>query len=159
MATPPDSPGPEEAFFDFESTRARQQTTRPVPIEELLRQTKFSRQEIRVMYRGFKQVYHDLAALLISIDAYVDLWGVANSVKSSRTFNDATALVHNAFCGFLEISFHMLDTNEKYPSRELAKLQIRDRRMSLFPNFLNFAIRNTNNFIVGRVIERQAVTD
>ncbi|XP_019696036.1 uncharacterized protein LOC105181138 isoform X1 [Harpegnathos saltator] len=55
MATPPDSPGPEEAFFDFESTRARQQTTRPVPIEELLRQTKFSRQEIRVMYRGFKQ--------------------------------------------------------------------------------------------------------
>lgn len=56
MATPPDSPGPEEAFFDFESTRVRQQTTRPVPIEELLRQTKFSRQEIRVMYRGFKQV-------------------------------------------------------------------------------------------------------
>ncbi|TGZ46795.1 Uncharacterized protein DBV15_06571 [Temnothorax longispinosus] len=55
MATPPDSPGPEEAFFEFESTRARQQTTRPVPIEELLRQTKFSRQEIRVMYRGFKQ--------------------------------------------------------------------------------------------------------
>jgi hypothetical protein len=56
MATPPDSPGPEEAFFEFESTRVRQQTTRPVPIEELLRQTKFSRQEIRVMYRGFKQV-------------------------------------------------------------------------------------------------------
>jgi len=56
MATPPDSPGPEEAFFEFENTRARQQTTRPVPIEELLRQTKFSRQEIRVMYRGFKQV-------------------------------------------------------------------------------------------------------
>ncbi|XP_067212419.1 uncharacterized protein [Linepithema humile] len=55
MATPPDSPGPEEAFFEFENTRARQQTTRPVPIEELLRQTKFSRQEIRVMYRGFKQ--------------------------------------------------------------------------------------------------------
>lgn len=56
MATPPDSPGPEEALFEFESTRTRQQTTRPVPIEELLRQTKFSRQEIRVMYRGFKQV-------------------------------------------------------------------------------------------------------
>ncbi|XP_072754406.1 A-type potassium channel modulatory protein KCNIP1 isoform X1 [Anoplolepis gracilipes] len=55
MATPPDSPGPEEAFFEFETTRARHQTTRPVPIEELLRQTKFSRQEIRVMYRGFKQ--------------------------------------------------------------------------------------------------------
>lgn len=56
MATPPDSPGPEEALFDFESTRTRQQTTRPVALEELLRQTKFSRQEIRVMYRGFKQV-------------------------------------------------------------------------------------------------------
>ncbi|KAI4473774.1 hypothetical protein M0802_015946 [Mischocyttarus mexicanus] len=57
MATPPDSPGPEEALFEFESTRARQQTTRPVALEELLRQTKFSRQEIRVMYRGFKQVH------------------------------------------------------------------------------------------------------
>lgn len=55
MATPPDSPGPEEALFEFESTRARQQTARPVALEELLRQTKFSRQEIRVMYRGFKQ--------------------------------------------------------------------------------------------------------
>ncbi|KOC65341.1 hypothetical protein WH47_09920 [Habropoda laboriosa] len=56
MTTPPDSPGPEEALFDFESSRTRQQTTRPVALEELLRQTKFSRQEIRVMYRGFKQV-------------------------------------------------------------------------------------------------------
>lgn len=56
MATPPDSPGPEEALFEFESLRARQQTTRPVALEELQRQTKFSRQEIRVMYRGFKQV-------------------------------------------------------------------------------------------------------
>nr|KAF7433999.1 hypothetical protein H0235_002190 [Vespula pensylvanica] len=56
MATPPDSPGPEEALFEFESTRARQQTARPVALEELLRQTKFSRQEIRVMYRGFKQI-------------------------------------------------------------------------------------------------------
>ena len=57
MATPPESPGPEDALFEFESTRARQATTRPVAIEELLRQTKFSRQEIRVMYRGFKQVF------------------------------------------------------------------------------------------------------
>ncbi|KAK0090316.1 hypothetical protein PV325_001547 [Microctonus aethiopoides] len=55
MATPPDSPGPDEALFEFESSRARHQATRPVAIEELLRQTKFSRQEIRVMYRGFKQ--------------------------------------------------------------------------------------------------------
>lgn len=57
MATPPDSPGPEEALFEFESSRARHQATRPVAIEELLRQTKFSRQEICVMYRGFKQVF------------------------------------------------------------------------------------------------------
>ena len=56
MATPPDSPGPEEALFEFETARARHQNTRPVALEELLRQTKFSRQEIRVMYRGFKQV-------------------------------------------------------------------------------------------------------
>lgn len=56
MATPPESPGPEEALFEFENSRARHQATRPVPIEDLLRQTKFSRQEIRVMYRGFKQV-------------------------------------------------------------------------------------------------------
>ncbi|XP_014213046.1 Kv channel-interacting protein 1 [Copidosoma floridanum] len=55
MATPPDSPGPEDVLFEFESARARQQTHRPVALEELLRQTKFSRHEIRVMYRGFKQ--------------------------------------------------------------------------------------------------------
>lgn len=59
MATPPDSPGPEDALFEFESARARQKTTRPVALEELQRQTKFSRQEIRVMYRGFKQVGAD----------------------------------------------------------------------------------------------------
>lgn len=56
MATPPDSPGPEEALYEFESTRIRHNTMRPVALEELQRQTKFSRQEIRVMYRGFKQV-------------------------------------------------------------------------------------------------------
>lgn len=56
MATPPDSPGPEDALFEFENPRPRHQNTRPVALEELLRQTKFSRQEIRVMYRGFKQV-------------------------------------------------------------------------------------------------------
>ena len=56
MATPPDSPGPEEAFFEFETTRIRHNAARPVALDELMRQTKFSRQEIRVMYRGFKQV-------------------------------------------------------------------------------------------------------
>lgn len=56
MATPPDSPGVEDALFEFENPRARHQNTRPVALDELLRQTKFSRQEIRVMYRGFKQV-------------------------------------------------------------------------------------------------------
>lgn len=66
MATPPDSPGPDEALFEFESSRARHQATRPVAIEELLRQTKFSRQEIRVMYRGFKQVYSHVYYLIYS---------------------------------------------------------------------------------------------
>ncbi|XP_033215740.1 Kv channel-interacting protein 2 [Belonocnema kinseyi] len=55
MATPPDSPEVEDALFEFENPRARHQNTRPVALDELLRQTKFSRQEIRVMYRGFKQ--------------------------------------------------------------------------------------------------------
>ncbi|XP_015187418.1 PREDICTED: Kv channel-interacting protein 1 [Polistes dominula] len=71
MATPPDSPGPEEALFEFESTRARQQTTRPVALEELLRQTKFSRQEIRVMYRGFKQ---ECPEGLVHEDSFKDIY-------------------------------------------------------------------------------------
>lgn len=53
MATPPDSPV-DEVVFELEPTRAPKH--RPVALEDLCRQTKFSRHEIRVMYRGFKQV-------------------------------------------------------------------------------------------------------
>lgn len=53
MATPPESPV-EEAVYELEPSR----TPKPIPValEELCRQTKFSKQEIRVMYRGFKTV-------------------------------------------------------------------------------------------------------
>jgi hypothetical protein len=53
MATPPDSPM-DEALFELEPSRVPKH--RPVALEDLCRQTKFTRQEIRVMYRGFKQV-------------------------------------------------------------------------------------------------------
>ncbi|KDR15947.1 Kv channel-interacting protein 1 [Zootermopsis nevadensis] len=53
MATPPDSPI-DEALFELEPSRVPKH--RPVALEDLCRQTKFTRQEIRVMYRGFKQV-------------------------------------------------------------------------------------------------------
>lgn len=56
MATPPDSPM-EEVVFELEPTRVPKPI--PVALEDLVRQTKFSRQEIRVMYRGFKTVSHD----------------------------------------------------------------------------------------------------
>ena len=53
MATPPDSPM-EEVVFELEPSRVPKPI--PVALEDLVRQTKFSRQEIRVMYRGFKTV-------------------------------------------------------------------------------------------------------
>ncbi|XP_039453261.1 Kv channel-interacting protein 1 [Culex pipiens pallens] len=51
MATPPDSPI-EEVVYELEPTRAPKPI--PVALEDLCRLTKFTRQEIRVMYRGFK---------------------------------------------------------------------------------------------------------
>lgn len=54
MATPPDSPI-EETVFELETT-ARVPKPIPVALEDLCRQTKFTRHEIRVMYRGFKTV-------------------------------------------------------------------------------------------------------
>lgn len=54
MATPPDSPI-EEVVYELE-TAHRLPKPIPVALEDLCRQTKFSRQEIRVMYRGFKTV-------------------------------------------------------------------------------------------------------
>lgn len=53
MATPPDSPL-EEVVYELEPTRVPKPI--PVALEDLCRQTKFTRQEIRVMYRGFKTV-------------------------------------------------------------------------------------------------------
>lgn len=56
MATPPDSPIEEEVvLFELETT-ARAPKPIPVALEDLCRLTKFTRQEIRVMYRGFKTV-------------------------------------------------------------------------------------------------------
>lgn len=54
MATPPDSPI-EEVVYELE-TQTRVPKPIPVALEDLCRQTKFTRQEIRVMYRGFKTV-------------------------------------------------------------------------------------------------------
>lgn len=53
MATPPDSPI-EEVVYELETARVPKPI--PVALEDLCRQTKFTRQEIRVMYRGFKTV-------------------------------------------------------------------------------------------------------
>ncbi|XP_031639165.1 Kv channel-interacting protein 1-like, partial [Contarinia nasturtii] len=54
MATPPDSPIEEEVvLFELEPS-ARTPKPIPVALEDLCRLTKFTRQEIRVMYRGFK---------------------------------------------------------------------------------------------------------
>lgn len=55
MATPPESPV-EEVVYELETTRVPKPI--PVALEDLCRQTKFTRQEIRVMYRGFKTVMY-----------------------------------------------------------------------------------------------------
>lgn len=53
MATPSDSAS-EEVVYEIEPSRVPKPV--PVALEDLCRQTKFSAQEIRVMYRGFKTV-------------------------------------------------------------------------------------------------------
>lgn len=53
MSSPPDSPM-EEVVYEIEPSRVPKPI--PVALEDLCRQTKFTRQEIRVMYRGFKTV-------------------------------------------------------------------------------------------------------
>lgn len=68
MATPPDSPV-EEVMFELEPSRAPKH--RPVALEDLCRQTKFTRQEIRVMYRGFKQECPDG---VVQEDAFKDIY-------------------------------------------------------------------------------------
>lgn len=55
MATPPDSPI-EEVVYELETTSRAFPKPIPVALEDLCRLTKFTRQEIRVMYRGFKVI-------------------------------------------------------------------------------------------------------
>lgn len=64
MATPPDSPI-EEVVYELETARVPKPI--PVALEDLCRQTKFSRQEIRVMYRGFKTVNKKLFLIYLYI--------------------------------------------------------------------------------------------
>lgn len=56
MATPPDSPIEEEVVYELETTNRSFPKPIPVALEDLCRLTKFTRQEIRVMYRGFKVI-------------------------------------------------------------------------------------------------------
>jgi hypothetical protein len=53
MSSPMESPI-EEVVYELEPSRVPKPI--PVGLEDLCRQTKFTRQEIRVMYRGFKTV-------------------------------------------------------------------------------------------------------
>nr|CAH7742503.1 unnamed protein product [Callosobruchus chinensis] len=53
MASTSDSPV-EEVMFEIEPSRVPKPV--PVALEDLCRLTKFTRQEIRIMYRGFKTV-------------------------------------------------------------------------------------------------------
>lgn len=73
MATPPDSPM-DEALFELEPSRVPKH--RPVALEDLCRQTKFTRQEIRVMYRGFKQVSRLELQLLYVANYTSTAWSV-----------------------------------------------------------------------------------
>ena len=57
MASLPDSPVDEELGYDLIDGAQPVSILRPVGgLDDLCKQTKFTRQEIRVMYRGFKQV-------------------------------------------------------------------------------------------------------
>jgi hypothetical protein len=55
MATPPDSPI-EEVVYELETTSRTFPKPVPVALEDLCRLTKFTKKEIRVMYRGFKVI-------------------------------------------------------------------------------------------------------
>lgn len=68
MATPPDSPI-EEVVYELE-TQTRVPKPIPVALEDLCRQTKFTRQEIRVMYRGFKTVSNFFCCSI----KYIKIW-------------------------------------------------------------------------------------
>ncbi|XP_024084333.1 Kv channel-interacting protein 1-like [Cimex lectularius] len=68
MATPPDSPV-EDVVYEIETSRVPKPM--PVALEDLCRQTKFTRQEIRVMYRGFKQ---ECPEGVVQEDAFRDIY-------------------------------------------------------------------------------------
>ncbi|KAL6965885.1 hypothetical protein U1Q18_050608 [Sarracenia purpurea var. burkii] len=58
MASLPESPVDEELGYDLIDGAQPVSILRPVGgLDDLCKQTKFTRQEIRVMYRGFKQQY------------------------------------------------------------------------------------------------------
>lgn len=65
MATPPESPV-EEVVYELETTRVPKPI--PVALEDLCRQTKFTRQEIRVMYRGFKTVCSHSQSITLTLN-------------------------------------------------------------------------------------------
>ena len=73
MASPPDSPEVDEVVYELEPS-SRVPKPIPVALEDLCRQTKFTRQEIRVMYRGFKTVSNFYAR---SMDTSDDEFGIS----------------------------------------------------------------------------------
>lgn len=82
MATPPESPVEEHAY-ELEPSR----TPKPIPValEELCRQTKFSKQEIRVMYRGFKTVrYRILLINSFQLTEIIFKYGGYIPIKNQR---------------------------------------------------------------------------
>ncbi|CAH0730353.1 unnamed protein product, partial [Brenthis ino] len=86
MATPPDSPVEEHAY-ELEPNR----TPKPIPValEELCRQTKFSKQEIRVMYRGFKT---ECPEGVVHEDSFKDIY--------AKFFPHGTLYAHYVFKAF-----------------------------------------------------------
>ncbi|KAF7276741.1 hypothetical protein GWI33_009867 [Rhynchophorus ferrugineus] len=68
MATPSDSPI-EEVVFEIEPSRVPKPI--PVALEDLCRLTKFTRQEIRIMYRGFK-TYESMRFVALSFNKSYD---------------------------------------------------------------------------------------
>uniref|UniRef100_A0A8D8LSE4 Kv channel-interacting protein 1 n=2 Tax=Cacopsylla melanoneura TaxID=428564 RepID=A0A8D8LSE4_9HEMI len=67
-----DESGDVDALVAFELEASKNiQKYRPVPLEDLLKQTKFTRQEIRVMYRGFKQ---ECPEGVVHEDAFKDIY-------------------------------------------------------------------------------------
>lgn len=73
MASPPESPI-EEIVYELEQTRVPKPI--PVALEDLCRQTKFTKQEIRVMYRGFKTVSFVSRTMLDDVSAIIWQSGV-----------------------------------------------------------------------------------